>query len=204
MRLAASTLALLLAAAPAAAQEVPDPPAPVDLAPATVRFRANVPDLQVLYMQDPVLDDSGGAIAVRAAPPGRYSELCVAPCDVDLPQTHLGLAVRRRDHLHRFDAPLGVDGPTGVRIDWDDRDLLRLAGVLTLVGGGAVGLSIIAATLALALDDGALAGGLVGGIGLLGAAVTVGVLLVLTEDAASFSVTPLPSSGAQLFSAEWR
>ena len=119
MRSALFALALL-ATAPAAAQdtaesEVPDPPS-VELRPAQVRFRSAIEGLRVRYMQDPLLDEASDGLVVRVGAPSRYVELCATPCDVDLPQTHLGLAVQRGDHLHRFTRPLGVDGPSLIHL----------------------------------------------------------------------------------------
>lgn len=204
MRLGALLVALACAA-PAAAQEeaVPAPPE-VELRPATVRFRANLEDVHVRYMQDPVLDDTSGRLSVRLAPIARYAELCVAPCEVELPQTHLGLAAARGEHVHRFTEPLGVDGPTGVRIEWDDRAGVRLAGLLAMIVGGALGVATGGLALGLVTDDAALAGGLVAGSTLVTGSLVVGLVLFLLEDAASLRVRPLPADGAELFSSEWR
>lgn len=203
MRRAALALALAaLVPSAARAQEVPE--APVELRPASVRFRANLEGVHVRYLQDPVLEDTARGLAVRPAPVGRYAELCVAPCDVELPQTHLALAAARGDTVHRFTEPLGVDGPTGVRIDWDDRSGLRLAGWITLIAGSVVGLAVGGLSLGLASDDVALAGGTATGAAVIGGSVVVGLVLALMEDGARVRVRPLPADGSELFSAEWR
>lgn len=199
-------LLLVGAAAPAAAQTaVPDPPPGVDLRPVSVRFRGNVEGLRVRYLADPVLDEGRGGLVVRRAAPTRYEELCVAPCDRDLPQTHVGLAVERGGHLVRFDEPLGIDGPTGVRLRWQDQSDLRLAGALILAIGSALGLAAAVITLATSLDD---AGALGGGLGVASAvivgSVVAGVLLVLTDDGASFEAVPLPGDASGVFSTQWR
>ncbi|HJL18089.1 MAG TPA: hypothetical protein RMH99_20665, partial [Sandaracinaceae bacterium LLY-WYZ-13_1] len=146
---------LLLLALPAAARaqdnEIPiappDPPPPsaapsrpppVRLRPVTVAFRANAPGVRVHYLPDPVLEDTpAGGVRVRRAAPPRYSLLCEAPCDVELPQSHFGLAFSRGEdgRLIRSIEPFGVDGRTGVRVRWDDRAGERLAGLLTLAIG---------------------------------------------------------------------
>jgi len=203
-------VALLLvvgAAAPAAAQtRVPDPPRDVDLRPVSVRFRANVEGLRVRYLADPVLDESRrGELVVRRAPPARYEELCVAPCDRDLPQTHVGLAVERDGHLVRFDDPLGIDGPTGVQLRWDDQSDLRLAGILILAIGTAIGVGAGLVTFVSSLDDPiALGAGLGTASAAIVASVIVGVLLTVTDDGASFEAVPLPGDASGVFSTEWR
>ncbi|MCA9604661.1 MAG: hypothetical protein KC619_03640 [Myxococcales bacterium] len=211
MRVAALGLALMFAAGlpglaraqDGARDAVPEAPS-VELRPATVRFRASLEGVHVLYMQDPVLEDSPRGLAVRPAPIGRYAELCVAPCDVELPQTHLALAARFGEHAQRFAEPLGVDGPTGVRIAWDDRTELRIAGVITLIAGSVVGLAVGGLSLGLATDDVALAGGAATGSALIGGSVVVGLVLALMDDGARVTVTPLPDDGGALFSSEWR
>ncbi|MBX3272322.1 MAG: hypothetical protein KF729_18835 [Sandaracinaceae bacterium] len=203
-RAAWALIAVVSGSGLAAAQErVPEPP-DVELRPVTVRFRADVAGLRVLYAQDPVLDEGASGLVVRAAPTSRYAELCVAPCDAELPQTHLGLAVARAGRVHRFETPLGLDGPTGVRFAWDDRSELRLAGVIALVAGAAVAVLAGGLTLGLATTDAEYAAGLSTSGLLLAASLGVGLALALLEDSVSFSVTPLPADGATLYSAEWR
>lgn len=210
MRTTALGLALAIAAGLpglARAQEetadVPEAPS-VELRPATVRFRANLEGVHVEYLQDPVLEDTPRGLAVRPAPASRYAELCVAPCDVELPQTHLALAARFGEHVHRFTEPLGVDGPTGVRIAWDDRTGLRIAGIVTLIAGSVIGVLVGGLSLGLATDDVALAGGAATGSALVGGSIVVGLVLALMEDGAEVRVTPLPDDGSAIFSAEWR
>ncbi len=197
---------LLLATAHAHAQDddaVPEPPPSVELRPSTVRFHANLEGLRVLYLQDPTLDDTDGRLAIRVPAPSRYVELCDVPCDRELPQTHLGLAVARGDHLIRFDTPLGVDGPTDVSLRWHNHEGVRLGGLLLATIGGAAGLGLGAITLAAATDDAALAGGLAAGGALLIGSVIVGILLALMGDRATFEAAPLPADGTGLFSDRW-
>jgi len=194
------------AAAPAAAQTtVPDPPPGVDLRPVNVRFRGNVEGLRVRYLADPVLDEGTDGLVVRRVAPTRYEQLCVAPCDRDLPQTHVGLAVEREGHLVRFEAPLGVDGPTGVTLTWEDNSGLRLAGILTLAIGSALGVGLAVPSLVVGLDDPVVLGA---GLGIASAlivgSVVVGVLLALIDDGASFEAVPLPGDASGVFSTEWR
>ena len=76
MRVAALGLALMFAAGlpglaraqDGARDAVPEAPS-VELRPATVRFRASLEGVHVLYMQDPVLEDSPRGLAVRGSPP---------------------------------------------------------------------------------------------------------------------------------------
>jgi len=194
----------------AAEAEVPAPPRPVELRPATVRFRADAPGVRVHYLPDPVLDDaSGGGLRVRLPAPSRYDLLCETPCDVQLPQSHYGLAFARDDGLLvRSPEPFGVDGHTGVRVDWADRSAERTAGLLALAIGVPVGLA--AGALAIGLDLGTGGDGVAAGVGgAIGSAIVVGsvlagVILSLSEDGASFSVTPLPDDRSGLFSEQWR
>jgi len=187
---------------------LPDPPSPVELRPATVRFRANIEGLRVHYLADPVLDDDpGGGVVVRLVSESRYPLLCESPCDRELPQGHFGLALGRGDRVVRFLEPLGVDGPTGVRLRWNDHSDLRLFGALTLFIGIPLGLA--AAIVPVAVDasgsgfgDASVAG-LVIGSTLVAASVVVGVLLVVSDDGASFSAAPLPADASGLFSNAW-
>lgn len=198
-------LLLLASASSVRAQEVPEAPASVELRPARVRFRANLEGLDVLYLPDPTLDD---ALSVRLGAPSRYQLLCRAPCDRDLPQTHLGLAVRRGAQLVRFDDPLGVDGPTGVRLTWRDRAPEREAGLVILLAGvpfavgGGLGLSLIGLTEP--DGDAYYASGAAVGGALLAGALIAGLVLLLADDDAAFAVTPLPDAPAHLYSPEWR
>ncbi|MEC7524715.1 MAG: hypothetical protein VYE22_32850 [Myxococcota bacterium] len=198
----------LLVAAPASAQEstvVPEPPEPVELRPATVRFHADVEGLEVLYLPAPTLDEG---LRVRLAPPSRYQLLCAAPCDRELPQTHLGLALRRGERVVRFTEPFGVDGPTGVRLDWIDRGREREAGVAILAAGVplsiGVGVGVSLVGLTQPEGDAFYAVGASVGAALLGAALVTGLLLLLADDDATFEITPLPDAPDHLRSRDWR
>jgi len=205
MKAALGALFLCLSAAPAQAQDetVPEPPTPVDLRPSTVRFRAETPGLSVRYLTDPVLEDSSGGLVVRSVAESRYAPLCDVPCDRELPQGHVGLAVERGGHLVRFSRPLGIDGPTGVRLRWEDRTDLRIGGVLTIIFGAVIGLTAGVLTAALATDVGVGVGGLVGGGALTVTTTVLGILFALTEDGATFDAVPMPADASGLFSSEW-
>ena len=107
----------------------------------------------------------------------------------------------------RLVEPLGVDGPTGVRLRWNDQRDLRLAGILILAIGIPIALGVaivpVAAEASASGVGDASAVGLVVGGALVGASLTVGVLLALSDDGASFSVSPLPAEANGLFSDEW-
>lgn len=53
--------------------------------------------------------------------------------------------------------PLGVDGPTGVRLSWDDRADTRLAGILTLAAGIPIGVGVALVPAAVEAADSAFA-----------------------------------------------
>lgn len=210
MRLTAVLLVMCsasLAAAQDRTEAIPQPPAPVELRPATVRFRGNLEGLRVHYLADPILDDDEGGLVIRRVAEARYLHLCDTPCDRELPQGHFGLAVGRGERLVRFLEPLGVDGPTGVRLLWDDRAGVRLAGLLTLATGTPIGLGVALLPLAVeaagsGFGDASVAG-LAVGSALVVASVVIAVLLALSEDGASFSATPLPADASGLFSSDW-
>ena len=194
---------------PAAGTEpLPDPPSPVELRPVTVRFRANVEGVSVRYFPDPILDDDASGLRLRLPPASRYSVLCDAPCDRELPQTHFGLAVTRGAELVRFERPLGVDGNTGVSIDWQDRSFERTGGIVTLAAGIPIGLllAIVPTVVELSSGDAGMGTGLGLGSGalVLGLAIGLGISFATTGDAVTFEVTPLPDSRAPVFSEEWR
>lgn len=190
-------------------EAVPSPPAPVELRPVTVRFRANVEGVSVRYLPDPILEDDASGLHLRLPPASRYSVLCDAPCDRELPQTHFGLAVTRGGgDLVRFERPLGVDGPTGVSIDWQDHSDERTGGIVALAAGIPLGilLAIIPTALELASGPAGIGTGLGLGSGalVLGLAIGLGVAFTTMGDGASFEVTPLPDTGTPVFSEEWR
>jgi len=175
----------------------------VELRPSTVRFRANLEGLRVLYLQDPVLDERDGELVIRPSPAHRYVELCAVPCNRELPQTHLGLAVAREQRVIRLHTPLGVDGPMGVTVRWQSRETERLGGVLLAAIGGVSGLGVGIVSVAATTDDAALGAGVGVGGALLVGAVIVGVLLALMDDDAAFEAAPLPADGDGLFSDQW-
>ncbi len=209
----ASLLALASLPSLAAAQGeagVPPPPEPLELRPSTVRFRANVPGVRVHYVPDPALDDDGrGGLRLRLAEPSRYSLLCDAPCDRELPRAGFALAFSRREGpLVRVTVPFGVDGHTGVRVRWDDRSGLRDAGLFTLVLGApaGAGLAIIpfAVDRATGGSDDAYFVTSVAGAGVLAASIAIAIVLLTMEDRASFSAEPLPDDASELFRSDWR
>ena len=194
---------------PAEEAAAPDPPPPVGLTPATVRFASEAEGVGVRYLADPVLDDTaGGGLAVRLADPRRYALLCEAPCERELPRGHFALAFEREGSLRRMREPLGIDGPTAVRIHWDDHEDERLGGVVTLAAGTPVAVLAALIPSAVELSSGpagaaTIGGGVAGGV-TLAAVLAVGLALLLSEDGARFSVTPLPDADAGLFSEDWR
>lgn len=190
---------------------VPEPPPEVELRPSTVQFRVTGAEgAEVLVLSDPILDDSGaGGLVVRRSPEARYQLLCEAPCRVELPQSHFGLAVRHRDATRRFDEPLGVDGPTRVDLTFVDQADLRLAGVLLLAIGVPLGL-VTGATLLVydltANDELGVAGGVglgVGG-GVLAASAALGLVFTLyVSDEWRFDAVPLPADAPGVYSEDF-
>lgn len=207
----ASLLVLTLLPSGAAAQEeVPPPPEPADLRPSTVRFRANVPGVRVHYVPDPVLDDDGrGGLRVLLADPSRYSLLCDAPCDRELPRARFALAFsREHGPLVRVSVPFGVDGHTGVRVRWDDRSGLRDAGLFTLLFGAPVGAGLAIIPFAVdrasgGSDDAYLVTG-IAGAGVLAASIAIAIVLLTLDDRASFASEPLPDDASELFRSSWQ
>lgn len=183
--------------------------APVELRPATVRFRSDAPRVRVHYLTDPPLDEDGqGGLRVRIAEPHRYALLCDAPCDRELPRTHFALAFSRDGGpLARTPDPFGVDGHTGVRIRWNDAGGLRTAGLWTLAVGIPAGLLL--AILPITIDRASGGDDQEGVYAALGAgavvafaSIAVGIPLFGAGDSATFSVVPLPDD-QHLFSSEW-
>lgn len=206
-----SLLALVLLPAGALAQEeIPPPPQPIELRPSTVRFRANVPGVRVHYLPDPVLDDDGrGGLRVRLADPSRYSILCDAPCDRELPRAHFALAFSLAGGpLVRAIDPFGVDGHTGVRVRWHDRAALRTAGLWTLILGPVAGASLaivpISADRASGGNDDAYLVTTLAGAGIVAASIVIGIVLLTMDDGASFSAEPLPDDASELFRSDWQ
>lgn len=83
----------------------------------------------------------GGMTAVAFA--ASYDRLCTAPCDTELPVGNHVLALSL-DHSPPVETlePVIIQGPSELRGSYESRAGLRIAGLLTLLGGGGAGLGL--------------------------------------------------------------
>lgn len=200
----------------AGSAQAPPPPQPAAVSPerdpndkADLKVVANEPGVEV-QVKTGKANLSGftwtggrhGGIGAFSGTASVYSTLCIAPCRTSLPvgSHRLGLTLDKDSSVVEVESPVSITGPGTLRADYESRRGLRIAGLVTGLGGGLVGLGLFYAS----FDSGSkncdsygfcMKGApdsslLYGGLGLIGVSTLVGFILVLQPDKATVTFVP--------------
>ena len=202
------------APAPAPPPPAPPPPPPQPAEPAvtvqgkkaSVHFRSDDPDVQLLVQEG---SSTGIAVGMRGAmsfAAAHFSSVCIAPCEVSLPEgpIHLALSQHGSPPVPVADA-VGIQANTTLKGHYESRAGMRIGGIVLMVAGVAVGGGVAIAGLFQQQNvcaDGICTeqtvpntGMLIGGTVVMAVGAIAGIALIAQHDASTIQVVGLRGPG---------
>jgi hypothetical protein len=136
---------------------------------------------------------------------GTYRPLCIAPCRTRLPAGRLNLGLAPSGRGVAASDTVDITGDGVVRAEYRDMSGVRIAGAVTGIAGGVIGMGIIFGALVAGIEDSAFGGtvtdvdeGLVvAGTGVMVAGGVAALIMLFQGDKAEISYERAPGAGAR-------